>query len=111
MEKIEIVGNFENPKFWKMLISKISKINIFQHFGFSLFLLIFPMKILKTKNLKNSLKIFFRQDEKIVLVQIFSTVWIMSLDFKKTVQSTRGSSSMPRQWISGIIIKKAPPPC
>ena len=32
--------------------------------------------------------------------RFFSTVWTKSLDFQKTVQSTRGSSSMPRQGIS-----------
>ena len=50
--------------------------------------------------LENIFQKDFRQDENVFLIQIFSTVWIMSLDFQQTVQSTRGSSSMPRQWIA-----------
>ena len=55
------------------------------------------MEILKTKIPKNIFKMFFRRDEKLFLVQIFSTVWTKSLAFQKPVQSTRGSSSIPRQ--------------
>ena len=38
--------------------------------------------------------------EMIFLSRFFSTVWTKSLDSQKTVQSTRGSSSMPRQGIA-----------
>ena len=67
------------------------KFRNFENFGFSKIsnFLIFSIKILKTEILENIFKTFFRRDEKIFLVQIFSTVWTKSLDFQKTVQNTQ----------------------
>ena len=53
----------------------------------------------ENRNFENIFKMDFRRDENIFLVQIFSTVWTKSLDFQKTVQSIRGSWSIPRQGI------------
>ena len=45
-------------------------------------------------------KYFFAEMKKCFWFRFFSTVWTKSLDFPKTAQSTRGSSSMPRQGIA-----------
>ena len=45
-------------------------------------------------------KYFFAEMKKCFWSRFFSTVWTKSLDSPKTVQSTRGSSSMPRQGIA-----------
>ena len=58
------------------------------------------MKISKTKILK---QLFFKkiaEMKKCFWTRFFSTVWTKSLDSSKTVQSTRGSSSMPRPGIA-----------
>ena len=87
--------NFENQHFrFFDQISFSSKIFDFQHFWF------FRWKFWKPKFRKIFPKYFFAEMKKCFWFSFFSTVWTKSLDSPKTAQSTRGSSSMPRQGIA-----------
>ena len=75
--------NFENLKF-----------SIFKNFNFS------DENFWKQTFRKIFSKYVFAEMKIYFWSRFFSTVWTKSLDFQKTVQSTRGSSSMPRQGIA-----------
>ena len=80
--------------FWNF---RKSQKNYFQHFKNFRF---FRWKFWKCKFPKIFSKYVFAEMKKYVWSRFFSTVWTKSLDSQKTVQSTRGSSSMPRQEIA-----------
>ena len=89
------IQNFQNVRFQNVRKSQISEISDFHiFFDFS------DENFEKPHFWKIFSKHFFAEAKNIFLIQIFYTVWIMSLDFKKTVQSTQVSSSMPRKWIA-----------
>ena len=90
IRKIENSENFENPKI-SIFEGKNQTFRIFEIFDFS------DENFENQNFVKIFSKIFFAEMKKYFWSRFFSTVWIMSLDFKKAVQSTRGSSSMPRQ--------------
>ena len=67
-------------------------------FRFWRFLKIWFSKFFKNKN-KIKYILFFVKMKKYFCSRFFSMIWIMSLDFRKVIPSTRWCSSMLRWWI------------